>query len=61
MVFQGAMNALNPVYTVGEQPKEVLQGYGFEGNLEAKIADSLAQVGLDPAVASRYHHELAGA
>ena len=61
MVFQGAMNALDPVYTVGGQLKEVLQEHGFEGDLEAKVADSIAQVGLDPAVASRYPHELSGA
>ena len=60
MVFQGAMNALDPVYTVGVQLKEVLQEHGFEGDLEAKVADSLVQVGLDPAVASRYPHELSG-
>ena len=60
MVFQGAMNALDPVYTVGGQLKEVLQEHGFEGDLEAKVADSLVQVGLDPAVASRYPHELSG-
>jgi peptide/nickel transport system ATP-binding protein len=60
MVFQGAMNALDPVYTVGGQLKEVLQEHGFEGDLEAKVADSLARVGLDPAVASRYPHELSG-
>jgi peptide/nickel transport system ATP-binding protein len=60
MVFQGAMNALDPVYTVGGQLKEVLQEHGFEGDPETKVADSLAQVGLDPAVASRYPHELSG-
>jgi peptide/nickel transport system ATP-binding protein len=60
MVFQGAMNALDPVYTVGAQLREVLQVHGFEGDRDVKVAESLAQVGLKPEVASRYPHELSG-
>jgi peptide/nickel transport system ATP-binding protein len=60
MVFQGAMNALDPVYTVGSQLREVLREHNFEGNVEEKIAESLRQVGLEQAVAKRYPHELSG-
>jgi peptide/nickel transport system ATP-binding protein len=60
MVFQGAMNALDPVYTVESQLREVLREHRFEGNVEEKVAESLRQVGLEPSVAKRYPHELSG-
>lgn len=60
MVFQGAMNALDPVYTVESQLRELLKEHGFEGDIEAKIAKSLKQVGLDKSVGKRYPHELSG-
>jgi peptide/nickel transport system ATP-binding protein len=60
MVFQGAMNALDPVYTVESQLREVLREHRFEGDAEEKIAESLRQVGLEPSVAKRYPHELSG-
>ncbi|HVX02561.1 MAG TPA: ABC transporter ATP-binding protein [Nitrososphaera sp.] len=61
MVFQGAMNALDPVYTVASQLRELLKIHGYEGDIDAKVSESLKQVGLVPgAVASRYPHELSG-
>jgi peptide/nickel transport system ATP-binding protein len=60
MVFQGAMNVLDPVYTVESQLREILKEHHFEGNFEEKIAESLEQVGLDFSVAKRYPHELSG-
>jgi peptide/nickel transport system ATP-binding protein len=60
MVFQGAMNALDPVYTVGSQLREVLKEHGFEGGMQAKVTQALEQVGLKPEVAGRYPHELSG-
>lgn len=60
MVFQGAMNALDPVYTVESQLREVLKEHRFEGDVEAKIREALEQVGLKPEVAKRYPHELSG-
>jgi peptide/nickel transport system ATP-binding protein len=60
MVFQGAMNALDPVYNIGSQLREVLKEHGFEGDFDAKVSESLKQVGLDPAIAARYPHELSG-
>jgi peptide/nickel transport system ATP-binding protein len=60
MVFQGAMNALDPVYTIGSQLREILKEHNFQGNIEDKVAESLQQVGLDLSVARRYPHELSG-
>ena len=60
MIFQGAMNALDPVYTVESQLREVLKEHCFEGEAEKKIAEALTQVGLEPSVARRYPHELSG-
>src|SRR5919108_613030 len=61
MVFQGAMNALDPVYSVESQLQEILKEHGFGGNVEEKISESLSAVGLDPSVARRYPHERIGA
>lgn len=60
MVFQSAMNALDPVYTVSSQLKEVLREHGYAGDFEKKVAESLRQVGLDPSAGARYPHELSG-
>jgi peptide/nickel transport system ATP-binding protein len=60
MVFQGAMNALDPVYTIEAQLREILKEHHFQGNIEEKIAESLQQVGLDFSIAKRYPHELSG-
>jgi peptide/nickel transport system ATP-binding protein len=60
MVFQGAMNVLDPVYTVESQLREILKEHHFQGKIEEKIAESLHQVGLDFSVAKRYPHELSG-
>jgi peptide/nickel transport system ATP-binding protein len=60
MVFQGAMNALDPVFTVESQLREVLKQHGYQGDIRSKIAESLKSVGLDESVAKRYPHELSG-
>ena len=61
MVFQGAMNALDPVYTVESQLREILIQHHFrEKKINDKIAESLQQVGLDVSIAKRYPHELSG-
>jgi len=60
MVFQGAMNALDPVYTIGSQLREILKEHDFKGKIEDKVAESLQQVGLDSSITSRYPHELSG-
>ena len=62
MVFQGAMNALNPVYTVGYQIAESLTLHGGYTKREAgeRVKELLEMVGLDPTIAKRYPHELSG-
>lgn len=60
MVFQGAMNALDPVYSVESQLAEILQEHGYKGNFKDKIKEALKQVDLDLSVAARYPHELSG-
>jgi peptide/nickel transport system ATP-binding protein len=60
MVFQGAMNSLDPVYTIGNQLKEILEQHNFKGRVDDKISESLEQVGLDQSVSKKYPHELSG-
>ena len=60
MIFQGAMNTLDPVYKIGDQMREIMQIHQFKGNVEDSILESLEQVGLDRDIARRYPHELSG-
>ncbi len=62
MVFQGAMNALNPVYTVGDQIAEVIMLHEGLTKKEAytRVYKLLALVGIDPRRAYSYPHELSG-
>ena len=60
MIFQGAMNTLDPVYKIGDQMREIMQIHQFKGNIEDSILESLEQVGLDRDIARRYPHELSG-
>lgn len=62
MIFQGAMNVLNPVYTIERQLTEVLTFHkGFSQREAVKSAtDALIQVGLNPELLKRYPHELSG-
>ena len=61
MVFQGAMNALNPVRTVGSQIVEALQLHGrAKGQETARVTELLESVGIPAGRASRYPHELSG-
>ena len=60
MVFQGAMNSLTPVFTVGKQMKEILDEHRFMGNVSNTISESLSQVLLDDTILGKYPHELSG-
>ncbi|MBU0954937.1 MAG: ABC transporter ATP-binding protein [Spirochaetes bacterium] len=62
MVFQGAMNCLTPVYTIGKQMMETLQEHRDMDKKQAEelIKEYLGLVGLPPEVAGRYPHELSG-
>lgn len=62
MIFQGAMNALTPVYTIGRQIIETLTQHEGMPRAEAKArAEKLLKlVGLDRSLIKRYPHELSG-
>jgi peptide/nickel transport system ATP-binding protein len=60
MVFQGAMNSLDPVFTIKKQFVEVLKQHKFEGDFENVIADAINSVSLTEDVLKKYPHELSG-
>ena len=63
IVFQGAMNAWNPVIKVGEQIREALREHYPENSKEVnynKMASLFELVGLDKSILERYPHELSG-
>jgi peptide/nickel transport system ATP-binding protein len=60
MIFQGALNSLDPVYTVGQQMREILVEHHFTGNILTTINEVLEQVLLEPKVSKSYPHELSG-
>ena len=63
IVFQGAMNAWNPVVKVGEQIREAIREH-YPNNTKAQNTDKIASlfemVGLDRSIMDRYPHELSG-
>ncbi len=61
MVFQGAMNVLNPVVRVGEQVAEtwIVEGQNKKAAL-ARAEELLERVGLPAGIGNRYAHELSG-
>ena len=60
MVFQGAMNSLDPVFTIKDQFIELLKEHGYKENLEKIISDSLSSVNLEKNILQKYPHELSG-
>ena len=62
MVFQGAMNALNPVQRVGTQIIEPMELHGFaSGDAARRRAGELLElVGIPAAATERYPHEFSG-
>ena len=63
MIFQGAMNALDPVFSVQSQMQEILKEHGYKGSgfeLDRKIVESLKQVDLDASITRKYPHQLSG-
>lgn len=63
IIFQGAMNVLNPVYPVAEQIVEAMQNHNPHlSRVEAKerISQLFEMVGLDPAVMDDYPHRYSG-
>ena len=62
IVFQGAMNALNPVRTIGSQIVEALELHGRATGSAARAqsANLLESVGIPGSRAERFPHELSG-
>ena len=62
MVFQGAMNAFNPVKTVGWQIVEPMELHGVASGRAARkqAAELLEMVGISGSRADRYPHEFSG-
>ena len=60
MVFQGAMNSLDPVYTVYQQLSDILKQHEYQGNYAETIGSALKSVRLEEDVLKKYPHELSG-
>ena len=60
MVFQGAMNSLDPVFSIEHQFEEVLSQHDFKGDSKKLILDSLTSVNLDESILKKFPHELSG-
>ncbi|MBU1069036.1 ABC transporter ATP-binding protein [Myxococcota bacterium] len=59
MIFQEPATALNPVYTIGFQIGEMLPALS-RARRKARIDELLDRVGLPPATAASYPHQLSG-
>ena len=62
MIFQGAMNALHPTYTIGAQITEAILTHEKVGKEEAleRATKLIELVGMEPSRVKRYPHELSG-
>ncbi|HIE46310.1 MAG: ABC transporter ATP-binding protein [Nitrosopumilus sp.] len=60
MIFQGALNALDPVFTINEQFLEILKQHNFHGDSKQIILDALISVSLNKLILKKYPHELSG-
>jgi peptide/nickel transport system ATP-binding protein len=62
VVMQSAMNALNPVMTVGQQLADVMKAHGHVSTRDARRRGGavLELVGIDPVHLGSYPHQLSG-
>ena len=62
MVFQAAMNSLDPVYRVGDQIIEALEAHYTSAHQDAieRVRELFDLVSLDPSFILRYPHEYSG-
>ncbi len=62
MVFQSAMNALNPVMTVGDQIVDAIEAHreGSRREARARAAELLRIVGIEASRIDSYPHQLSG-
>ena len=60
MVFQGAMNSLDPVFSIRKQFEEILKKHGYDRELTQKIEEVTSSVELPADILDKYPHELSG-
>ncbi len=60
MIFQGAMNSLDPVFTIKKQFEEILKKHNFEGDYKQTIESAILSVGLTHSILDKYPHEISG-
>ncbi len=60
IIFQGAMNSLDPVFTVKQQFEEILYTHDFKGDKKKTISEALSSVGLPLSILNKSPHELSG-
>jgi len=60
MVFQGAMNSLDPVFSINEQFIQILKEHNIHGDYDKMILDSILSVNLDKNILKKFPHELSG-
>ena len=60
MVFQGAMNSLDPVFTIEQQFNEILKQHKFKNASNKTILDAIHSVNLEQSILKKYPHELSG-
>ncbi|MGH2620890.1 MAG: ABC transporter ATP-binding protein [Anaerolineales bacterium] len=63
MVFQAAMNSLNPVYTVEEQILEAMREHLpqlSDSEMRSQVTHLFELVGLDPKIKTEYPHQYSG-
>jgi len=63
MVFQAAMNSLNPVYTVEEQILEAMREHLpqlSDKEMRSQVTHLFELVGLDPSIKTEYPHQYSG-
>jgi len=62
VVMQSAMNALNPVKSIGAQFKDAMRAHGVadKAHIAERSAEVLRMVGIDPVHLKSYPHQLSG-
>jgi peptide/nickel transport system ATP-binding protein len=63
VVFQGAMNSLNPVHSIGRQIAEPIRAHEpgtTAAQARERVAELLDSVGIDPGRSRSFPHELSG-
>ncbi|EIJ65954.1 putative oligopeptide ABC transporter, ATP-binding protein OppD [Candidatus Nitrosopumilus salaria BD31] len=60
MIFQGAMNSLDPVFTIYDQFIEIIKQHNYVGDSKKIILDAIYAVSLDESILKKYPHELSG-